>query len=146
MNIKALLVLYEENPSVTDEFPSKGPAMQLASPCHDVMSCRLVTPYSDRSGSTLILEMAWWLTAPSHYLKQCWLIISKFHWHLSDGIPQEKPQPSITKISLKVTHLKFNSNLPRGQWVKTLLQSVYIYICKSVAWIILWLMSQLMWF
>ena len=30
-----------------------------------------------RSGSTLTQVMAWCLTAPSHYLNQCWLIISK---------------------------------------------------------------------
>ena len=30
-----------------------------------------------RSGSTLAQIMAWCLTAPSHYLNQCWLIISK---------------------------------------------------------------------
>ena len=38
----------------------------------------LVTPYGDkRSGSTLAQVMAQCLTAPSNYLKQCWLIISK---------------------------------------------------------------------
>ena len=30
-----------------------------------------------RSGSTLAQVMAWCLAAPSHYLNQCWLIISK---------------------------------------------------------------------
>ena len=30
-----------------------------------------------RYGSTLAQVMAWCLTAPSHYLNQCWLIISK---------------------------------------------------------------------
>ena len=30
-----------------------------------------------RTGSTLDQVMAWCLTAPSHYLNQCWLIISK---------------------------------------------------------------------
>ena len=33
-----------------------------------------------RSGSTLIQVMACCLTAPSHYLNQCWLIISKAQW------------------------------------------------------------------
>ena len=41
----------------------------------------LVTPYGDRSGSTLAQVMAWCLTAPSHYLNQCWLIINEVHWH-----------------------------------------------------------------
>ena len=34
-----------------------------------------------RSGSTLAQVMAWCLTAPSHYLNQCWLIISEVTWH-----------------------------------------------------------------
>ena len=38
-----------------------------------------------RSGSTLAQVMACCLTAPSHYLNQCWLIISKIQTHSSDG-------------------------------------------------------------
>ena len=49
-----------------------------------------------RSGSTLGQVMACCLTAPSHYLNQCW----------------EIPQPSITKIHLKMTYLKCHSNFP----------------------------------
>ena len=33
------------------------------------------------SRSTLDKVMACCLTAPSHYLKQCWFITSKVHWH-----------------------------------------------------------------
>ena len=33
------------------------------------------------SGSKLAQVMAWCLTAPSHYLSQCWLIISAVLWH-----------------------------------------------------------------
>ena len=39
-----------------------------------------------RSGSTLAQVMACCLTAPSHYLNQCWLIIRKVLWHSSEGI------------------------------------------------------------
>ena len=39
-----------------------------------------------RSGSTLIQVMACCLTAPSHYLNQCWLIIGKVLWHSSEDI------------------------------------------------------------
>ena len=38
-----------------------------------------------KSGSTLAQVMACCLTAPSHYLNQCWLIISKVLWHSSEG-------------------------------------------------------------
>ena len=41
--------------------------------------------WCQRSGSTLAQVMACSLTAPSYYLNQCWLIISKVHWHLSEG-------------------------------------------------------------
>ena len=34
-----------------------------------------------RSGSTLAQVMACCLMAPSHYLNQCWLIISEVQWH-----------------------------------------------------------------
>ena len=37
------------------------------------------------SGSALAQVMACCLTAPSHYLNQCWLIISKVQWHSSEG-------------------------------------------------------------
>ena len=43
------------------------------------------TIWLHRSGSTLAQVMACCLTAPSHYLNQCWLFISKTHWHLSKG-------------------------------------------------------------
>ena len=34
-----------------------------------------------RSGPTLVQVMACYLTSPSHYLNQCWLIISEIQWH-----------------------------------------------------------------
>ena len=39
-----------------------------------------------RSWSTLVQVMACCLTTPSHYLNQCWLIISKVPWHSSEDI------------------------------------------------------------
>ena len=41
--------------------------------------------WRQRSGSTLAQVMACCLTAPSHCLNQCWLIISKVLWHSSEG-------------------------------------------------------------
>ena len=44
----------------------------------------LVTPYGDNDlGTTLAQVMACYLTAPSHYLNQCWLITTKVYWHSS---------------------------------------------------------------
>ena len=39
-----------------------------------------------RSWWTLVRVMAWWLRAPSHYLNQCWLVMSKVQWHSSEDI------------------------------------------------------------
>ena len=44
------------------------------------------TIWRKRSGSTLAQVMACCLTAPSHYLNQCWLINTKVLWHSSEGI------------------------------------------------------------
>ena len=38
-----------------------------------------------RSGWTLAQEMACCLSAPSHYLNQCWLIIVEVLWHSPEG-------------------------------------------------------------
>ena len=38
-----------------------------------------------RSGSPMAQVMACCLTAPSHYLNQCWLILTKVQWCLSKG-------------------------------------------------------------
>ena len=65
-----------------------------------------------KSRSTLAQVMACCLTAPSHYLNQCWLIFSKVQWHSVEGNLTRDSSPSITKISLKITCLKFYSNLP----------------------------------
>ena len=35
--------------------------------------------------STLAQVIAWWLTAPSHYLNQCWLPINKILWDSFQG-------------------------------------------------------------
>ena len=45
--------------------------------------------WRQRSGSTLAQVMAWCLTAPSHYLNQCWLNISKVEWHSSKASSRE---------------------------------------------------------
>ena len=37
--------------------------------------------WRQRTGSTLAQVMACCLTAPSHYLNQCWLVISEVQWH-----------------------------------------------------------------
>ena len=57
--------------------------------------------------------MACCLTAPSHYLNQCWLIIIEVSDNHPRAISQEIPPPSITKITLKFTYITFHYDLPR---------------------------------
>ena len=65
--------------------------------------------WRQKTGSTLAQVMACCLTAPSHYLTQCWLIISKVYSDiLLRAISQQVSQPSTTVISLKSTQLKFH--------------------------------------
>ena len=72
-----------------------------------------------RSVSTLAQVMACCLTAPSHYLNQCWLIISNVKWHSSKG-KFTRDQPSIIEIVCKIKYLKFHSNFPGANELKTL--------------------------
>ena len=55
-----------------------------------------------RSGSTLAQVMACCLTAPSHYLNQCWLVIYGTHLHLAEG--------NFEVIVLDTTHYKVFGN------------------------------------
>ena len=68
------------------------------------------------SRSTLVQVMACCLTAPSHYLNQCWLIISEVQWHSYQGNFTRIPQPSITKIRLTNYISKISFRIPWGQW------------------------------
>ena len=47
----------------------------------------------NKSRWTLAQVMVCCLTAPSHYLNQCWLIINKIHWHSSQGSCKSRPPP-----------------------------------------------------
>ena len=70
-----------------------------------------------RFGWTLAQVMACCLTAPSHYLDQCWLIISKVEWHSS--------KVKFTRDTSAIDHWNYLENLlpkssitfPRAQWV-----------------------------
>ena len=72
-----------------------------------------------RFGSILAQVMACCLTAPGHYLNQCWLIISMVQWHSYEG--------SFTRDTSAIDHQNqlenYSSNIyfesPRGQWVNS---------------------------
>ena len=58
------------------------------------------------SRSTLAQVMACCLTAPSHYLNQCWLMISEVLWHSPDSNSTENMKIFIFEMSLKFTCLR----------------------------------------
>ena len=78
------------------------------------------------SGSTLAQVMACCLTAPSHYLNQCWLIVNKVQWHSSERNFTKVTSATNLWISLKTYLCKISFKSPRGQWVKS-------YHCNSLA-------------
>ena len=80
--------------------------------------CGLVMPYGNRDCSTLAEVMACCLPAPSHYLNQCWFIISNANDIYMRSILLKKLQPSITKSSTNSYNLNKIFKSPRGQWVK----------------------------
>ena len=77
--------------------------------------CGSVTPYTKikqfKIGATLAQVMACYLLAPSCYLNQC-NYLSSVRSNDLRAVSLEIPQTSITKISFKITSLKFQSNLP----------------------------------
>ena len=71
-----------------------------------------------RSGSTLAQVMACCLTAPSHYLNQCWLSISSVQW-LSSKDNLTRDTSAINHYNQLENYLsKIQLRSPRGQWVK----------------------------
>ena len=70
-----------------------------------------------RSWSTLVQVMACCLTAPSHYLNQCWFIISKGLWHSSEDIIIRRFEVTNQWSKIEVCIFKITSRSPRGQWV-----------------------------
>ena len=71
-----------------------------------------------RSGSTLAQVMAWCLTAPSHHLKQCWLLINEISWYspgsnFAASIHAAVPFNEFEKCAYHTVTMTYH----RGQWV-----------------------------
>ena len=60
--------------------------------------------------------MAWCLTAPSHYLNQCWLIINGTVWHSPKTNFMRSSRYQVVKWAWKHTWNITSTSL-RGQWV-----------------------------
>ena len=63
--------------------------------------------------------MACCLTAPSHYLNQCWLIIRGVLWHTSESSFAEIAQGIDSGYEFEEDILKNIFKSPRGQWVNS---------------------------
>ena len=70
------------------------------------------------SWTTLAQVMACCLTAPSHYLNQCWLIIRGVLWHSSENSFTGIAQGIDSGYEFEKDILKNIFKSPRGQWVK----------------------------
>ena len=84
-----------------------------------------------RSGSTLAQVMACCLMAPSHYLSQCLIIILNSSDIHPREISQEIPQASITKMSFKISYLKFSTNLPGA--CELIISLIWMIACPWIA-------------
>ena len=89
-----------------------------------------------RSGSPSAQVMAWCLMAPSHYLNQCWLIISKVHQHSAEGnFTRDNSSHESLKLAWKLLkfHLPFwiQDNLVNLETVLSL-QHVQGHFLKSL--------------
>ena len=89
--------------------------------------------WRQRSGSTLAQVMACCLKALSHYINQCWLIISKVSDIRLRASSQEITEPSITEViwKIKYRYLKFHSNFPganeqQTRWFKIPYSSIML--------------------
>ena len=86
-----------------------------------------VMPYGDKDLGQHWLRwwhVAWWHQAIT-WTNVDWSSVNSSAIHIW-AILQEMPQPSITKIHLKITYLKFHSKIPRGQWVKKIKSPIQI--------------------
>ena len=79
------------------------------------------------SWTTLAQVMACCLTAPSHYLNQCWLIIRGVLWHTSESSFAGIAQGIESGYEFEKDILKNIFKSPRGQWVNTVIQSIYFH-------------------
>ena len=74
--------------------------------------------WRQRSGSTLAQVMACCLTAPSHYLNQCWLIIRRLQWYSSEDNFRSDISATNHWNKLENYSYKILLKYPRGQWVR----------------------------
>ena len=73
-------------------------------------------------GSPLAQVMACCLIAPSHYVNQCWLIISKVKWHSYESIIIRRSEDTSHWNKIENCIFKITTRSPRDQWVNKLIK------------------------
>ena len=89
--------------------------MQYDFVLNSLWPCDIIRRY--RSGSTLAQVMACCLTAPSHYLNQCWLIISDVLWYSPLSNLTVSARATILYNKFQKYIFKITATSPRDQWV-----------------------------
>ena len=79
------------------------------------------------SGTTLAQVMACCLTAPSHYLSPCWLVISKVRWH---SLWENLKIPAL-KTRFEFVFLKWQPDLPVAKELIGVLEAVNMNVFKA---------------
>ena len=92
--------------------------------------------WQHRSGSTLAQVMACCLGAPSHYLNQCWLIISEVLWHSPRANFTGNAQAIYPWYKFENYLFKITAAFPRDQWLHTSL--VTHHKLPQANWLQLW--------
>ena len=73
------------------------------------------TIWRHRSGSTLAEIMACCLTAPSHYLNQCWCLINEVVWHSSESSFRAIAQAVILYNEFENHTFEISAISPKGE-------------------------------
>ena len=89
------------------------------------------------SGSTLAQVMACSLTASSHCLNQCWLLISDVLWHLSESNFTARTQATILHNELESYMLILLSYLPGVNELPLYTPRINHHACSHEKWIII---------
>ena len=91
--------------------------------------------WRQRTWSTLIPVIACFLTAPSHHLNQCCLIISEVLWH-SPEVNFTGNAQDIHEMSLKITNLRLQPHLPGANELRCLTYfidtCIWTFYCEVV--------------
>ena len=69
------------------------------------------TLWGHKSGSTFDLVMVCCLTTSSHYMNQCWLVISELLWRYPGGNLHENHKMHILDMSLNIPYLSLQQHL-----------------------------------